>query len=100
MSYDSNSSDAMFAKIMTRLEQQDLNYEQARIRSERSDMVYRDEIRATLRNITEQVTLTNGKVRALESWRDNVNGRIMGVAVVVSGITAIATLVLQYMLIK
>ncbi len=73
MSFDRDSHDAMFATILSRLEQQD-----------RESASYRAEVRETLRYISDQVTKTNGRVRDLERWRDTTKGKVIGVAVVVS----------------
>jgi hypothetical protein len=66
MSYDPNSVDAMFAKILQSQAGQD----------------------AALARIEEQVRRTNGRVNGLESWRDIMTARIAVVSSVVSGLVA------------
>lgn len=53
MSYDPNSADAMFSRVLQRLDQQDL----------------------VLHEIKEQVVKTNGRVDKLETWKLEVKAK-------------------------
>ena len=59
MTFDPNSNDAMFARIMERLDDVRADFKAARID-------------------------TDTRLRSIESWRDNVKGRVAIVAIVVS----------------
>jgi hypothetical protein len=63
MSYDPQSADAMFSRIIQRLDSQDV----------------------LLTRIDAGVAKTNGRVSALEKWRDVVTAKTALIASVVSG---------------
>jgi hypothetical protein len=69
MSFDPNSTDAMFAKVLSKLEEQ----------------------AAMLTEIRENGRQTESEIAGLKSWRDNVQGRITVVAVLLSVIAGLAT---------
>lgn len=69
MSYDENSSDAMFSRIMTILKQQ-----------AKDTADHRAELIAVLSEVRNEVKLTNGRVRGLERWRDVITAKVIGMA--------------------
>lgn len=68
MSFDPNSTDAMFAKVLTKLEEQ----------------------ATLLAEIRENGRLTELEIAKLKSWRDNMQGRVAIIASVVSAAAAYA----------
>lgn len=68
MSFDPNSSDAMFAKVLAKLEEQG----------------------AMLAEIRENGRQTELEIANLKSWRDSMEGRIAIISVVVSAVAAAA----------
>lgn len=68
MSYDPQSMDAMFSRILQRMDTQD----------------------AILQRIDAGVTKTNGRVNALERWRDVITSRVALIASIVSGAVGVA----------
>lgn len=71
--FNPRSGDAMFARVLERLDQQDRDAE----RRER-------ESKEHLTRIETQVRVTNGRVTALENWKIAVNAKV---ALVASGIS-------------
>lgn len=71
MSYDSNSSDAMFSRVLERLERQD----------------------ASLARIEAGVAKTNGRVNALERWRDIITAKT---AIIAGALSIAVSVALQY----
>lgn len=63
MSYDPNSTDALFSRVMQRLDNQD----------------------ATLGQILSEVRKTNGRVTSLETTRAVTRGQIALISLLVSG---------------
>lgn len=68
MSYDPNSNDALFSRVMNRLDTQD----------------------ATLQQILSQVRLTNGRVTAIETREAVAKGKITVISAVVSAVVGFA----------
>lgn len=68
MSFDPNSTDAMFAKVLAKLEEQG----------------------AMLTEIRENGRQTELEIASLKSWRDNMQGRIAIIALIVSAVAAFA----------
>jgi hypothetical protein len=68
MSFDPNSTDAMFAKVLAKLEEQG----------------------AMLSEIRENGRQTELEIAGLKSWRDNMQGRIAIIALIVSAVAAFA----------
>lgn len=68
MSYDPNSIDAMFARILQRMDTQ-------------------DEI---LGRIESQTTRTNGRVSKLEQWRTDIRARVAVISAGISGAIGLA----------
>ncbi len=66
MSYDANSTDSMLSKILERMTSQD----------------------AKLESIHQQCIKTNGRVTMLESFKNELKGKVAILAAVVSTITA------------
>ena len=66
MSYDANSTDSMLSKILERMTSQD----------------------AKLESIHAQCIKTNGRVTMLESFKNELKGKVAILAAVVSGLTA------------
>ena len=66
MSYDANSTDSMLSKILERMTSQD----------------------AKLESIHAQCIKTNGRVTMLESFKNELKGKVAILAAVVSTITA------------
>ncbi len=62
MSYDPNSQDSVFTRIMEKLEKLDKQTDR----------------------IEHQVRLTNGRVTGLERWKDVITAKVAGVAAVTS----------------
>ena len=73
MDFNSNSLDAMFATVLSRLDAQD-----------KAAAEHRAAISAQLAYIADQVTKTNGRVRDLERWRDTTKGKVIGVSATIS----------------
>jgi hypothetical protein len=46
-------------------------------------------IETKLDKVLEQVTITNGRVSKLEIWKANITGKVAGIALVVSAISAV-----------
>jgi hypothetical protein len=69
MSYDPNSTDAMFSRIIQRLDAQD----------------------SILTEIRDGVRKTNGRVNGLEKWRDVITGKVAGISFAVSAVVGVAT---------
>jgi putative ribosome biogenesis GTPase RsgA len=68
MNYDPNSTDSMLSRILERMDAQD----------------------AKLESIHVQVVLTNGRVKMLEVWRDELKGKVTILAGILSvGISAL-----------
>ena len=68
MNYDPNSTDSMLSRILERMDAQD----------------------AKLESIHVQVVLTNGRVKMLEIWRDELKGKVTILAGILSvGISAL-----------
>lgn len=68
MTFDPHSTDAMFAKVLTKLEEQ----------------------AALLAEIRENGRLTELEIAKLKSWRDNMQGRVAIIAAIVSAAAAYA----------
>jgi len=62
MNYDPNSTDSMLSRILERMDAQD----------------------AKLESIHVQVVLTNGRVKMLEVWRDELKGKVTILAGILS----------------
>ena len=74
MTYDPNSTDSMLSRILERMDSQD----------------------AKLESIHEQVILTNGRVKLLEVWRDELKGKVTIIAGILSiGISALTHWILK-----
>ena len=73
MSFDPNSTDAMFAKLLQRMDGQDV----------------------VLARIEAQVGKTNGRVTGLERWRDIITTRIAVISSGVSGAVALGAWILK-----
>ena len=84
--YNSSSPDAMFASILSRLDEQD-----------RLSALYRGEMRDSLKFIKEQCVLTNGRVTGLEAWRAGINGRITGLTLALSAVFGAVSLLVQWL---
>lgn len=67
MTYDPHSTDAMFSRILERLDAQDV----------------------TLHEIREGVRKMNGRVSGLERWRDIITAKTAGLALTVSTLVGI-----------
>ena len=68
MSYDEHSTDAMFSKLLERMNHQD----------------------AALYRIEAGVDKTNGRVTRLEHWRDIITAKVSMIALTVSGAVGVA----------
>lgn len=68
MTYDSNSQDALFSRILTRLDQQD----------------------NTLATILAEVRKTNGRVTKIETERAVERGKLAVIAALISGAVGVA----------
>ena len=73
MSYDENSPDAMFSRILTRLDQQAKDTES-----------HRKELIAVLSDVRNEVKATNGRVRSIERWRDVITAKVAVISAVTS----------------
>lgn len=73
MSYDENSTDAMFSRIIARLDRQAEDTAQ-----------HRAELLAVLTEVRNEVKLTNGRVRSIERWRDVITAKVAVIAAVTS----------------
>lgn len=73
MGYDENSTDAMFSRILTRLDQQAKDTES-----------HRKELIAVLSDVRNEVKATNGRVRSIERWRDVITARVAAISAVTS----------------
>lgn len=85
--YDENSTDAMFSRILTRLDSA-AEREEARFES----------VGRKLDSIEAQTKITNGRVTKLETWRDVVHGKITLVAAGVSVAFSIGYMLFQQFL--
>lgn len=68
MTFDPHSNDAMFAKVLAKL----------------------DEHGAMLKEIKEQGTRSEQRIAMLEAWRDELKGRVAVLAVIVSILATLA----------
>lgn len=68
MSFDPNSTDSMFATVLARLEAQD----------------------KVLQEIKQAVHLTNGRVRALETWKQIITAKVATISAGISALVAAA----------
>jgi heterodisulfide reductase subunit A-like polyferredoxin len=84
MSYDPQSHDAMFARILQRFDQQDA-----------ASATYRATIKADIDYIRAAVDKTNGRVNALEKWKEVVSAKV---ALVGSGAAVAVSLAIKYFL--
>lgn len=76
MTFDPHSNDAMFAKVLAKL----------------------DEHGAMLKEIKEQGSRSEHRIAMLEAWRDEFKGRVAVLAVLVSALaTIIGNIVLHYL---
>ena len=73
MSYDPNSPDAMFSRILAQIS------EQAKATSD-----HRAELLAVLHDVRTELRITNGRVNGLERWRDVISARVAVIASVTS----------------
>jgi hypothetical protein len=64
MSYDQNSPDAMFSRIMEKLDKLDHKTDRIEV----------------------QTNLTNGRVGGLERWRDVITAKVVGITIATSTI--------------
>lgn len=71
--YDPHSWNAMFARVLAQLGNQDL-----------TSGIYRTEIKETLTEIKALLVLQNGRVQKLERWRDTVTAKVSVIALLVS----------------
>lgn len=77
MTFDPHSNDAMFAKVLAKL----------------------DEHGAMLKEIKEQGTRSEHRIAMLEAWRDELKGRVAVLAVLVSALaTILANLAVKFLL--
>ncbi len=74
--FNPNSHDAMFAKILTRMDAQDQK----------------------LDAILEQATCTNGRVGHLERWRDDIKAKVAVVSAGSSGAVALSVYIINKIL--
>lgn len=73
MSYDEHSDDAMFSRIISRLDQQ-----------AKETNAFRADLLSVLTDVRNEVKLTNGRVRGLERWRDVITAKVAATSAVVS----------------
>lgn len=73
MGYDENSTDAMFSRILTRLDQQAKDTES-----------HRKELIAVLSDVRTEVKATNGRVRSIERWRDVITAKVAAISAITS----------------
>lgn len=78
-SYNPRSPDAMFSRILERLDQQDR-------KKEDTDAKFL----LVLNRIEGEAKKTNGRVTALERWKDVVTAKVALIATVVSGSVGVA----------
>lgn len=84
MSYDPHSPDAMFSRIIQRLDEQD---RQARDSSA--------QFLTVLGEIRDEVRKTNGRVSAIERWRDVITAKTAGIAAGASAVVSLALWLLK-----
>jgi hypothetical protein len=75
MTYDPNSTDSMFSKVLSRLDEQD----------------------KVLAEIRTAVNLTNGRVRTLETWRAVIKGKVTLIAGGISSAVAALAWLADYL---
>lgn len=73
MGYDENSTDAMFSRIIGRLDQQAKDTEN-----------HRRELIAVLSEVRNEVKATNGRVRSIERWRDVITAKVAAISAITS----------------
>jgi hypothetical protein len=66
--YDPHSPNAMFSRIIERMDQQASEARTYREETKREAREYREEVKLTLAEIKTQTTLTNGRVTKIERW--------------------------------
>jgi hypothetical protein len=71
--FDPSSSNATFATILQRLNQQD-----------RDALAARNDVKEMLHEIRTQTTITNGRVTKLELWRENITAKIATIVFIAS----------------
>lgn len=72
--YNPNSKDALFSRIMQRLDQQDF-----------TSANHRAEIKTVLTEIQDDIRRAHGRVGKLETWKTELRAKVAIVAVLVSG---------------
>ena len=82
--FNPNSPDAVFARILAKLEEQN-----------RSASETRAEFLAILTEIRAEVKKTNGRVSAIERWRAELKGKTATLATVVSCTVGLAAWLLE-----
>lgn len=76
-SFNPNSTDAMFARILARLEEQD-----------RTKVTTDAQFLAVLNEIRAEAKITNGRVTGLEDWRTATKAKLAVVSASVSAVVA------------
>jgi hypothetical protein len=84
MSFDPHSTDAMFARVLARLDEQDRNTGKTNA-----------EFLSVLGEIRTEARKTNGRVSGLERWRDIISAKV---AVIAAGVSLLAGLIVQWIL--
>jgi hypothetical protein len=82
--FNPNSSDAVFSRILQRLDEQDRHANEVRV-----------EQIGILNEIRAEVKKTNGRVSAIERWRAEIKGKTAVLATVVSGIVALSAWLIE-----
>ena len=85
MSYDPNSTDAMFSRVLARLDEQD----RAAIKTNNDFLVILGEIR-------NEAKRTNGRVTELERWRDIITAKTAAIAGGISATIGAAAWLFQH----
>ena len=86
-SYNENSNDAMFSKLLSRLEAQD-----------KMTKIHFQHVTEQLEVIATQTKLTNGRVTKLEQWRDAINTKVAVIASCISIAFSVLYLAIQWFL--
>lgn len=84
--FNPNSSDAVFSRILQRLEEQDSVASKTRV-----------EFLQVLGDIKEQTTKTNGRVGKLERWQTEVKAKVAVVAMAASGVVSFLAWLIDHM---
>lgn len=83
--WDPNTWDAVLARVLSRLDDQD----KETLRFQNESREYREDQKRLMMDVQTKVTHTNGRVTALEKWRYTMGGAILAIATIVGWFVAL-----------